>query len=84
MTNLPTVEQELARPHRLVVEAVALIVRRDVGVVKPRLPVLDLGVALPQLHFASSNRLDLSATQCQTGFHIFEDVVVVKGPAVRR
>src|SRR5437763_7006287 len=82
--DLAAVEQELPRPGRLVVVAVALIVGGDVRVVQPRLAPLDPGVPLPQLDLAGSDRLHFRAGQDQPGLHVFQDVVIVERLAVGR
>src|SRR4029453_10202562 len=46
LVELGWMEQQLARPLRLVVVAVALLERRDVRADQPRLPVLDPGVRI--------------------------------------
>src|SRR5579859_775948 len=75
--DLPRVQQEFARPPRLVVPAVALFEQRDVGIPQPDLAFVGAGVGVAQVDVARANRLDFRAQQGEASLDGFEDVVVV-------
>ena len=61
-TNLGSIQQQLARSHRLVgADTVAELVGGDVHVFQPHLAVGDVGVGLGNLHFTSAHALHLTA-----------------------
>jgi len=57
------VQQQLARPFRLVVEAVGLEIFRNVGIDQPDLAVLGIGIGFRDRGLAIADRLDLGAGQ---------------------
>src|SRR6185436_9705088 len=77
-------EEELPRPERLVVRAVALSVRADVEPEEPGLGPLDLGVRLLQVRAAVAQGLHLGPLEHEAGLVGLEDLEVVMRPAVRR
>src|SRR5207249_10743160 len=82
--DLLAVQKQLARAHRLVVHEVALGVRRDVHVLKPRLVPVDAHEAVTQVAPALADRLHLSAGQHHAGLVLLIYEVVVKRAAVDR
>src|SRR5205814_8176003 len=63
LVDLGAVQEELARPLRLVIQAVAALERGDVGSDQPRLAALHARVRVGEVDLASTNRLDLRAGQ---------------------
>ena len=71
------VQQELARPFRLVVEAIALAVFRNIGVVEDHLAVaVGGGVALGDIGLAGAQGFDLGAGQGDARLESLADLVV--------
>src|SRR4051795_2683662 len=65
LRDLLAVQQELARPPRLVVGPRPLVVLRDVRVLQPHLAVLDVRIGIDERRTASAQRLHLGAGQYQ-------------------
>src|SRR5215472_3917360 len=82
--DLLRVQQQLARPPRLVVDVAALRVGADVDVLQPRLAPVDAHVAVGQVGPAGPERLHLGAGQHQARLVALVDEVVVEGAAVDR
>ena len=76
-------QQELARAQRVVIVDVPLLVRTDVEVVQPRLPVLHPGVGVLEVRPAGAQRLHLGPGQRQARLVGFLDPVLVARAAVR-
>src|SRR5436190_11602957 len=75
-------EEELADPLRLVVVAVRLLERRDVGADQPRLVPLDARVGIGQGDLAGPDRLDLRAGQDDPCLERLVDVELMTRPPV--
>src|SRR5207245_2403682 len=82
--DLLAVEQELARPHRIVVHDVALCIRRDVDVLQPCLAVVDPDKAVAEVGASVSYRLHLGSRQHHARLVLLVDEVVVVCAAVDR
>ncbi len=78
LPNLMGVQQQLARPKRLVVRVSAMAVRLDMDVVDEYLAVLDPRETVTQVGAALANGLHFGASKDQPGLERFENVVVVK------
>jgi len=72
-------EQELADPQRLVVIAIGLLERRDVGADQPRLVALDPRIRIRQVDLACPDRLDLRAGQDDARLEDLVDRELVSG-----
>lgn len=77
-------EQELARPQGIVVEAVALIIGTDVHAQEEDFAVLDAAEAVLQIDLALAQGLDFRPRQGNAGFIRFMDKIIVTGLAVVR
>src|SRR3546814_9246663 len=64
LVDLAAVEQQFARPPRLVVEAVAVTELGNIAVDQPHLIALHLGVAFGDRSLAEPKRFDLCTLQC--------------------
>ena len=84
LVDLLLVQQQLARPLRLVVEAVGLQVFRNIGVDQPYLAVLGIGIGFRDRGLAVAQRLDLGAGQRNPGLNRIVDRIVETGLAVFR
>ncbi len=82
--DLAAVQEQLARPGRVVVRAVAERVLRDGGLHEERLAVADHAVGLRQRRLAAAQRLHLGAGQHQPGLERVGDLVVEPGAPVDR
>ena len=69
-------QQQLARPARLVIEAVGLQIFGDIGVEEPDLAALLARIALPDRRLAAAQRLHLGAGQRDAGLEGLADLVV--------
>jgi hypothetical protein len=74
---LPLVQQQLARPGRLVVVSVAARIRGDMGVQQPELTVSGTGVGVFKVDPAATDGLYLGAGEDQPRLHALQDMVVV-------
>jgi hypothetical protein len=83
LSDLFFMQQELARPERLVVCNVAMCIRADVRVEKVHLFIPDDGVAVRQVCEPQAQGLDLGALQRDAGLNGLLDEVVVVRLAVR-
>src|SRR5438552_341329 len=77
MANLPSVSQQLAGAHRVVVGASAGFVRGDMGSEQPQLGSLVARVSFGEVTSPSSDRLDLAASQDDSDFERLGDGVLV-------
>src|SRR5690606_20451394 len=66
-----------ARPRRLVVELIRLLIGRDVEINEEQLPLLHHGKRVGQIGLAQPERLDLAAGEDDAGFPRLETVVVM-------
>jgi len=80
--DLVAVEEELAGPLRLVVEAIAAGPLGDMSADQPRLAALDPGVRLGQADSAGPDRLDLGPAQDEADLQRVLDRELVAGTAV--
>ena len=82
LVDLGAVEEQLADPLGLVVVAVGLLERRDVGADQPRLVALDARVGVGEVDLAGPDRLDLGAGQDDPGLERVLDAELVPCPPV--
>src|ERR1044071_8373512 len=82
LVDLGAMQQELARPARLVIEAVARGVDRDVGVDQPGLAALFRHVGFGDRAAPAAQRLHLGAGQSEPGLEDLLDEVIVPRLAV--
>src|SRR5215213_4060175 len=82
LVDLGAMQQELARPARLVIEPVARGVDRDVGIDQPGLAALFRHVGFSDRAAAAAQRFHLGAGQCEPGLEGLLDEVVVPRLAV--
>src|SRR5437667_6873629 len=80
--DLVAMEEQLARPSRLVVVPVSLLVWRDMRPDQPCLPLLDPGVRLGQVDTPGTDRLDLCSGERDAGLERLLDGELVAGAAV--
>jgi hypothetical protein len=78
------VEEQLPLALGLVVVAVALLERRDVGADQPRLVALDPRVGVRQVDLAGADRLDLGAGQDEAGLDDLLDRELVSRSPIER
>ena len=76
-------QEQLAVPLRLVVQAVAALPRRDVRADQPGLALLDPGERVGQVDLAGADRLDLGPGQHDAGLHRVLDGELVAGAPVQ-
>src|SRR5947209_494657 len=81
--NFARLQQEFARPFRLVIEAIAREIFRNVGVVEPHLAAsVDAGITLGDCRFAGAQRLHLRAGERDARLEFLADLVIVASAAV--
>ena len=77
-------QQELARAKRFVVVVGRVRPRSDVHVPQPRLSLLDVGVAVAQVHVTRAHGLDLRPGEGDSRFEaILDGIVEERLPVVR-
>lgn len=77
--QLVFVQQQLARPFRLVVFAIAMAVVTDVDADQESLATAKLDETVLQLDFAAAGRLHFGAGQGHAGFEAVVDVIFMQG-----
>src|SRR5712692_4808083 len=77
-------QQQGARTKGVVVHDVAVAIGADMAVVQADHPLVHAGVAVPEIHPALAQRLDLRPLQDDSGLQPLLDRVVVEGLAVGR
>src|SRR5690606_18065194 len=82
LVDLPLVHQELARAERIVVEAVAMPIFRDMRVDQIQALIFKRRIGVLNVGLAGAQALDLRAMQDQARFKFFMNEVVVAGLAV--
>src|SRR5437868_3503482 len=80
--DFPVLEQQLPRPPRLMVEAVAVAIFGDMAVDQPDLGALGGGIALGNRTLALAERFHLGAGQLNSGLEPFLDEIVEARAAV--
>src|SRR5580698_3261620 len=75
-------EQKLAPPGRLMVLTIAMRVVADMGVEQPSLIALHLGKAVFELNTAILGGLDLCASERESGFKAFEQMIIMPGMTI--
>ena len=83
LIDLGAVEEQLPLALGLVVVAVALLERSDVGADQPRFVALDARVGIRQVDLAGADGLDLGAGQDETGLERVLDAELVPRPTVQ-
>ena len=76
--ELLLVNQQLARPKRIVIVNVAVGIMGDVRILQPQFPRVGPDVRLADISLAGSNRLGFGAREGQPGLERLEDMVVVE------
>jgi hypothetical protein len=76
------VEEQLANAERIVVPAVPLGPRGDVGADEPRLVALDPRIGVREVDLAGPDGLDLGPGQHDAGLELLVDRVLVACPPV--
>ena len=76
-------QEQLARPQRVVIHDIAVTVRADVAVVQDHLGPVHPGETVPQVDKTFTNGFDFGALQRHARLVPFLDVVIVKGLAIR-
>src|SRR6185312_10313311 len=84
LVALLAVEQQLARPPFLVVEAVGRFVYRDMGIEQPQLALHLAGIGFRDAGMAAAQALHLAAQQHDAGLQRLVDEVIVAGAAILR
>jgi hypothetical protein len=84
LVDLGAPEEELPDALGLVVVAIALLERRDVGADQPRLVALDARVGVGDVDLAGADRLDLRAGQDEAGLDRLLDRELVSRLPVQR
>src|SRR5436305_1609612 len=82
--DLPLLEQQPAHPLRILVLAVAVAVRADVGADEVRLPVPEFDVAVLELHPPLAHGFHLGAGQLDARLEGLQHLIVVPRPLVAR
>src|SRR5687768_14790123 len=82
LADLALVEEQFARPFRLVIVAIAVAELGNVGVDQPYLPVLHLGIAFGDRSLAEAKRLHLGAGEGDAGLVDVLDGIIVARPAI--
>jgi len=83
--DLGAVEQQFARPHRLVrTDTMAEFVGGDVHVLQPHFAVRQVGVGISDLHLAGAHALHLAAVQHDARLDDVEDGELVSGATIAR
>src|SRR5205807_9665977 len=80
--DLAAMEQQLPLSLRIVVFTIAVTVGRDMRADKEGLAVVEVDVAVLQIHPPLAQRLDLGAGERDSCFELLEDEVVVKRLAI--
>ena len=70
-------DQQFARTQRGMIEDVAVLVRTDVSIQQPELPVLDQAVGIFEVSEPGTDRFDLGAGQNDAGLKFFQQEVVM-------
>ena len=82
LLDLLLMQQQPAARKRLVIEGSAGEVLWDVAIHQPDAGAAHLGIGIAQVGLALAQRLYLGAGQRHSGFHLFEQVIVVGGGAI--
>ena len=82
--NFAFVKKEFAFAERLVIPRAAGHVLGDVGVDEEGAAGLEVDVSVADVSFAFAEGLYFGAVKYESSFHLFEDMVVVRGGAVLR
>ena len=82
--NFAFMKKQLAFAEGFVIPRAAGHVLSDVGVDEERTARLEVDIIVADVGFAFAEGLDLVAVKDESRFHLFEDVVVVRGGAVLR
>src|SRR5580693_3552291 len=75
-------QQKLAPPGRLMVLTIAMRVMANMCVEQPRLIALHLGKAVFELNTAILGGLDLCASEGESGFKAFEQMIIMPGMTI--
>ncbi|HEX5014065.1 MAG TPA: hypothetical protein VFV72_07865 [Candidatus Limnocylindrales bacterium] len=84
LVDLRASEEQFPDPLRLVVVAIALLERRDMGTDQPRLVALDARVGVGEVDLAGADGLDLGTGQDEAGLERLLDRELVPRPAIER
>src|SRR5690606_26674632 len=66
-------DEQLAQAPRLMIEAIALRIFRNIGIDEPELAIFKARIAFRYVGLIGAQRLDLGACQNETGFERIED-----------
>ena len=77
--NFPPMHQKPARPAGVYIEAVSVIVGRDVHLVQDQLAVFNAEPGVLQVQGALADGLNLCANQLDAGLHLFDHKILVIG-----
>src|SRR6478752_3386040 len=81
--NLARLQQKLARSLRLVIEAIASKIFRNVRIVEPHFAgAIDTGIALRDRSLAGTQRLHFRAGQRDASLELLPNLVIVTSPAI--
>jgi hypothetical protein len=83
LVDLGAAEEQLANPLGLVVVAIGLFERRDMGADQPRLVAFDARVGIGQVDLAGADRLDLGAGQDEAGLERLLDRELIPRPPIQ-
>jgi len=75
-------QEELARPARVVVVEIAEVVGIDVGVIEPEFAPFRLAEGVGDLGFAVADGLDLGAQELDPGLEFLVDEILVQRPGI--
>ena len=84
LENLALVGQKPSGTKGVVVEPVAEVVRREIGLKEPKAPVIDMHIRADEADAAVSDDLDLRADKRDADLKPRKDRIVMKGPAIAR
>jgi hypothetical protein len=82
LADLLSVHEQLARARRLMVEAVPLLVRRDVQIEQEHFAVVQNPVTIGEVCLSVAERLHLGPREHDAGLPRIDDLIVVTGALV--
>src|SRR5690606_2672549 len=83
LLDLALMEQQLARPLGLVIEAVAVAELGNVGIDQPGLAIMHVRIALGDRALAAPQALHFGARQRDPGFeHVFDEILEPRAPVL--
>src|SRR5271165_1009417 len=84
LVQLATVNQQLARAQRLMIEDVAMLIDTNVRVDEPEFAILHQSISVFQVGAPAANGLHLRATQSNSGLELVQKEIIVRGSPIDR